>query len=154
MLTQGKYLYFGDDISNVYHIRNEVFCKELGMKEQDEKDGRDDSSVHVLIFSYDDTMKPVATGRIAYDGNTYIIDKVCVIKEERNKYYGDFVVRMLVNKAFLSGANEVLVETYSQNIKFYEKIGFVVSGNPYNKLNEEYIKLILRTESICKKCTR
>lgn len=154
MLTQGKYLYFGDDLSNVYHIRNEVFCKELGMKGEDERDGRDDSSVHVLIFSYVDTMKPVATGRISFDGDTYIIDKVCVLKEERNKYYGDFVVRMLVNKAVLSGAKEVLVETYSQNIEFYKKIGFTPSGNSYVKFNEEYIKLILRTESICKKCTR
>jgi predicted GNAT family N-acyltransferase len=154
MLTQGKYLYFGDDISSVYHIRDEVFCKEIGMMEQDEKDGMDITSVHVLIFSCDNTMKPVATGRISFDGDTYLIDKVCVIKEERNKYYGDFVVRMLVNKAFLSGASEVLVETYIQNIEFYKKIGFIVNGNVYKKFNEEYIKLIIKTEGLCKKCTK
>lgn len=154
MLIQGKYLYLGNDLSEVYHIRSEVFCKEIGIKEEDEKDSLDMQSVHVLIFSCDNTLKPVATGRISFDGNTYLITKVCVLKEERNKYYGDFAVRMLANKAFLSGAKDVIVETYIQNIEFYEKIGFAINGNSYVKFDGEYIKLILKSESLCKKCNK
>lgn len=154
MLIQGKYLYYDDDLSEVYHIRTEVFCKEVGSKEKEEKDNMDMQSVHVLIFSCDERLKPVATGRIYFDGNTFLITKVCVLKEERNKYYGDFAVRMLANKAFLSGAKEVIVETYTENIEFYEKIGFVVNCNSYKKLDGEYINLILESESLCKKCNK
>ncbi len=154
MLIQGKYLYYGDDLSEVNHIRTEVFCKEIGIKEQDEKDKLDMNSVHVLVLSCDESREPVATGRITFDGNTFLITKVCVLKEERNKYYGDFAVRMLANKAFLSGAKEVIVETYTENIKFYEKIGFIIQGNSYQKYDGEYVKLILKSENLCKKCDK
>lgn len=124
-MVKGKFLTSKDDLSEVLKIREEVFCEEQGIAKELEHDALDDGAIHVLINDHDCN---VATGRLLQLQGEYFIGRVAVRKEERGKYYGDFVVRMLVDKAFRNGAKEVKIEAQKHTVPFYKKIGFVEDG--------------------------
>ncbi|MDR1699650.1 MAG: GNAT family N-acetyltransferase, partial [Lachnoclostridium sp.] len=108
MIT-GKYLWNGDDLKDAYDIRRRVFIDELGREEINVFDNFDKISVHGII--YNEEKKAVASGRIFYDGEIYRIEKIAVLIEERNKGYGEFLVKMLIDKGFEAGASDINVRT-------------------------------------------
>ncbi|MFU0827719.1 MAG: N-acetyltransferase domain-containing protein [Lachnoclostridium sp.] len=151
-MVQGKYLHYGDDLSEVMNIRRKVFVEEQGISEEEEFDEYDDQAIHALVYDVNNEKRPVATGRVYYDGNHYRIGKIAVLKEERGKYYGDFVVRLLINKAFLSGAEEVVVSAQKKVVPFYEKIGFKTYGESYEEAGTEHILMKVKLDTVCTKC--
>lgn len=148
-MTAGKYLSGKDDLSQVYELREAVFQKELGLTPQLERDGCDDMAVHVLVY---EDQKPVATGRILYDGEIFKISRVAVLPEYRKRQYGDFVVRMLINKALLSGAGEIYASTLLPGRRLFEKIGFEVCGTAYEDGGLSYLPMWLKKEKLHKCC--
>lgn len=153
-MVQGKYLYYGDDLTDVYYIRRKVFIEEQGIPEENEFDENDQISVHALVYDNEDDNKPVATGRVYHDGINYRIGRIAVLKEERGKYYGDFIVRLLVNKAFMSGAEEVKISAQTLAVPFYEKIGFKTYGDIYEEDGSDHIAMEVKLGAICKKCDK
>jgi predicted GNAT family N-acyltransferase len=136
VLIQGKILSYGDDLAEVFQIRRTVFVEEQKIPDELEFDDLDHEAMHVIVYEEDpnwrDTKenykKAVATGRILFDGTTCKIGRIAVLKEHRNMKYGDFTVRMLLNKAFTAGINEVSLDAQCSAQGFYEKIGFHEAG--------------------------
>ncbi len=133
MLIQGKILSYGADLSEAFEIRRQVLINELQKNEAEVFDDQDSYAMHVIVYEQGNGCNPVATGRITFDGSACEIDQIAVLKEYREKKYGDFTVRMLINKAFTSGIHEVSVRTPIHLVDFFRKIGF-------NMKNEENLK--------------
>ncbi|MDF2544027.1 MAG: GCN5-related N-acetyltransferase [Herbinix sp.] len=153
MLIQGKLLSYGDDLTEVYHIRKKVFQEEQGITPEEDFDDLDQESIHVIVYEDSNNKKAVATGRIYYNGVNCKIGRVAVLKEYRGKQYGDFVVRMLINKALTSGVPEVYLNAQLSTVGFYEKIGFQTVGDIYEEVGIPHIKMVLKEENLCKKCS-
>lgn len=151
-MIQGKFLFYLDDLSEVFDIRSQVFQKELGIDSKIDEDGLDLEAAHVLVFN--DENKPVATGRLLFGDNNFRIGRVAVLKEERGKYYGDFVVRMLADKAFLMGAEEVSLCSMCNVQHFYEKIGFESVGDEFEVAGIRHITMVIKNDRVCKKCSK
>ncbi|MDF2589224.1 MAG: GCN5-related N-acetyltransferase [Anaerocolumna sp.] len=150
-MVQGKYLYYGDDLSDCIKIRKQVFVIEQNISEEEEFDDIDNYAIHGLVFD-NDNKKAVATGRVFHDGTNYRIGRVAVLKSERGKSYGDFVVRMLANKAFLMGASEIHIDAQVTAVSFYEKIGFMSYGEEFLDAGIKHIGMKLNAGNICKLC--
>jgi predicted GNAT family N-acyltransferase len=165
-MIQGKILTYGDDLSEAFEIRSNVFVKEQGITEEEEYDDFDLEAIHVIVYedvphqpngmintggSY---KKAVATGRIVYDGMSCNIGHVAVLKEFRGKKYGDFTVRMLLNKAFMAGIKEVTLITKSSDEDFFGKIGFQCSGNRFMESGEEFSHMNIHINDIQTKCKK
>ncbi|MDK2807642.1 MAG: hypothetical protein PWP24_375 [Clostridiales bacterium] len=147
-MIEGKYLYgANDNLSEAFSIRRKVFVEEEGMEEKEEFDGFDEMCVHAVISVEG---KNLGTGRILYDGDEFEIGHICILREERRKLYGDFLVRMLIDKAFLSGASEVVVYTPNRFVPFYQKIGFFVECEEVN----HKVKMKLNKGTLCKECQK
>lgn len=143
-MIQGKLLSFNDNLEQVNIIRKQVLVEELEIPEQIVFDENDKNAIFVLVYEESNIKngvinKPVATGRIIYDGDNCIIDNIAVLKEYRQKKYGDFTVRMLINKAFTSGISEITVSTFPELLEFYKKIGFIFKENK----DDQYFKCIM-----------
>lgn len=135
MYIQGKYLLAGlHDISECIAIRKEVFGGEQNFPSAAAEDAEDRSAVFVLAYQTGkDNMVSVGTGRLVFLGDIYKIGRIAVKREFRGQGYGDFIVRMLVDKAFLMGAKEVFVGAQEHAIPFYEKIGFIKQEESYEE---------------------
>lgn len=129
-MVTGRFLDGTDDLEKVFAIRRKVFVEEQQVAESEEFDGYDKEAVHVLAY---DGSRPVATARLAAVNGVYRIGHVAVLKEERGKQYGDFVVRMLADKAFLSGIDTVYVGARKDAVGFYETIGFSVCSEEFEE---------------------
>lgn len=126
---------FDDDLKDVISIRRKVFVEELSIPEEIEFDEYDKNAMHVLVYdestintdNCDGTRMhkvAVATGRIVYDGDVCQMGRIAVLKDFRNKKLGDFTVRMLMNKAFTAGIDNIILNARPEAIDFYKKIGF------------------------------
>lgn len=148
-MVRGKFFSGQDDLSVIKEIRKQVFQDELAIPEVIENDGQDDFCMHVLAFDGD---LPVATGRISYDGWEFVISKVAVLKEQRGKMYGDFVVRMLIDKAMMSNAQQVKLDAFEESVPFFETIGFKVVGGTGTLADKKLVGMTLNTDAIHKCC--
>lgn len=107
-------------VSDAEKLRRDVFMNEQGFK--NEFDEIDDRATHVII--YDDNT-PVATGRLfTDDGENYIIGRVCVAKDYRDKKLGKRVIMALEEDARKMGGKSVSVSAQCRVQGFYEKLGY------------------------------
>lgn len=149
-MIEGKYLSGKDDLSRIYELRREVLQQELGIPAGLDSDGRDEWAVHAIACQGQMT---AAVGRILFDGERYIISHVAVQRELRRQGYGDFVVRLLINRALLAGAQELYADALSANGQaLLEKIGFVPCGEPQESDGLRYVPMCLKKESLHKCC--
>ncbi len=154
MLIQGKLLSYGSDLSEAFEIRKQVFIKEYQRSESEEFDDQDSYAMHVIVYEQGTQNKPVATGRIVFDGTSCEIGHIAVLEGYRNRQYGDFTVRMLINKAFTSGIHEVSVTTPGKYTKFFEKIGFSLREAKENIVPEKEYIMIIRDGDVHTCCNR
>ena len=152
-MIRGKYFMYGDDLMEAYEIRREVFVNEQKIKENEVFDNLDMVSVHAVV--YDEDNKPVASGRIAFDGKEYRIGKIAVCKSSRGQKLGDFLVKMLIDKGYLAGADAVHVRAQLHAVGFYEKIGFVKNGVVFTDTDNLVVQpMILIKGALCKECQK
>lgn len=159
MYIRGIYKYYQDGISDVLLIRKKVFQEEQNISRELDEDEYDKDALFVMIYdieSSDTNLSnglAVATGRLIRDEkNNYKIGRIAVIKEKRGLQYGDMVVRMLVNKAFMNGAEKVYVGAQIYAVGFYEKIGFESCNEEYMDLGKKHLKMVLFQNRFCTKC--
>lgn len=150
----GRYYLGMDHMEEIQPIRREVFGQELGFPENINFDDIDENAIHAVAYKDIDRTIPVATGRLhkTGDGEDFKIGRIAVKKEERGQGYGDFIVRMLVDKGLMMGADRVIVGAQPHAIKFYEKIGFRPTGETYYEAKIEHTVMEIKQNTICKAC--
>lgn len=149
-MIQGKLLSYDDDLSEVYSIRKKVFIDELGMKEDYIQSESDNNALHVIIYEEaEDKRYVVATGSLYYNEKNARLDRVAVLKEYRDKKYGDFAVRMLIFKAFQKGYSHVELKCNNSIQGFFEAIGF----DTLDYENSD-VKMIITETNVCKGCNK
>ncbi len=128
-MIQGRFIPQGGDLSDAKQVRQAVFIEEQQIPPELEYDDWDAKAVHAV--AYDENGLPVATGRLLLEEDgSFHIGRVAVRRECRKKGYGDFVVRMLLDRAFQCGAKEVCILAQTTAVGFYQTIGFQVCGGP------------------------
>lgn len=148
-MVKGKFYSGQDDLTVIKAIRNTVFCEELHIAPELEEDGQDPYCMHVLAL---DDEQPVAVGRISFDGWDFVISKVAVLPEYRDKKFGDFIVRLLVDKAMMSNATQVQVDAFEDVVGFFETIGFQVREKADVLGDKKLVHMVLNTDEIRKCC--
>jgi predicted GNAT family N-acyltransferase len=160
MYIRGKLIHPGEDLSECFKIRKEVFVEEQGIPEILEFDEFDKTALHCLIFSTvneqnEELNKAVATGRlILFEDGTFKIGRIAVRREERGKHYGDMLVKILISKAFECGAKTVKLSAQVRAIKFYESIGFKTVGGVYMEDGIEHMSMTLDQQDLCRACQK
>lgn len=149
----GRYYLGLERMEEIAPIRRKVFGTELGFPEDILFDEADETAIHALAYKDINRTIPVASGRLyKTEEEDYKIGRIAVIKEERKQGFGDFIVRMLVDKALMMGADRVIVGSQPHAVQFYEKIGFQRTGETYVEAGVEHTLLEIRQNTICKAC--
>ncbi len=118
------------------NIRQKVFIDEQGFKH--EFDHIDPIATHLVIFE-DDTA--VATARL-FKGKTekdFIIGRIAVLPDYRNKHLGAQIMALLENKIKELGGKTIYLLAQCRAQRFYEKQGYEIQGEP---IMDEFCKHI------------
>ncbi|MBC2400268.1 GNAT family N-acetyltransferase [Clostridium saccharobutylicum] len=110
------------------HIRMEVFVKEQGFK--DEFDEWDNKVSHVVLFV---DGKAAGTGRLlpGKSNKIFIIGRVAVLKKYRKLHLGSKIISALEEMAKTLGGISIELSAQCTAQRFYEKLGYVASGEIY-----------------------
>ncbi|MBR2409681.1 MAG: GNAT family N-acetyltransferase [Lachnospiraceae bacterium] len=150
----GRYYLGLDHMEEIAPIRREVFGVEQGWHENILFDETDETAVQAVVYKDMNRTIPVGVGRLyklEAEGD-FKIGRIAVKKEERGQGYGDFIVRMLVDKGLMMGADRVLVGAQPHAIAFYEKIGFRSIGETYTEAGILHTVMEIRQNTVCKAC--
>jgi len=137
----------GPGVEAVFALRKEVFCDELGVPEDLERDGFDEISAHVLVF--DESGCPVATGRLFPGREGWRIGRICVKKSHRGRGFGDMVLRMLLSRAASTVPDaDIVLSARTDAAAWYEKFGFAREGEVYDDAGFPHVKMRVNAKNI------
>ena len=108
-MIAGKYYRGMEKFEDIRKIRKQVFGEELGYSDELNFDGLDEEALHAVVYLDAEYTQPAAVGRLIITEDGYKIGRIAVKREARKHGYGDFIVHMLVDKAFQAGAEKVIV---------------------------------------------
>lgn len=118
-------------------IRKQVYELELG--ESGFLDEYDNTCWELVLYLDD---SPISTGRIRpIDPETYIIEKLAVIKPIRGQTVGTYTVKYLTNKILSLGGRYALVHCDSSLFTFFWKLGFSKSQLPLLPLGKNEVEM-------------
>ena len=134
-----EYKFFEKLPQEAIDIRTIVFVNEQGFLQ--EFDDIDDRAIH-LIFYQDN--KPIATARLFKDldnDDTYIIGRLAVLKEYRGCHFGEKLLEILHEKVKSLGGKKTALSAQCKAQAFYEKMGYVATGEIYLDENCPHIHM-------------
>lgn len=146
-LVFGKFVTDKKDKDLVRKIRDRVFRQECGLDLSVLT--TDEMCLDALVFAGEE---PAGMGRIFFDGTDFKITEVAVLPEYRGEKYGDFMVRLLIDKAVMSGARETGLDALPGTEGFFRAIGFEEKGSPYEECGITRQPMVLYTDRIHKCC--
>lgn len=138
-MIKGIWYHGQSDLSHAKAIRQQVFVQEQKVDAELEWDGLDAEAEHLVVYETD---QPIGCGRlIKKENDIYYLGRIAVLKEKRGQYIGDFIVRMMVRKAFDAGAKEVQLHGQKRAEEFYKKLGFVSYGETFMEANIPHVHM-------------
>ena len=156
-MVQGKFISGKSDLKDILYIRSEVFIKELMLYEECEEGAFDIDAIHAVVYEGASQIYPVSIGRLIIEKDILRIDKVAVLQDFRGKGYGDFVVRMLLDKAKSFHIDKIVIDAPKKTTKFFNKLGFqiddkVLLDDGNNLLHMNYVEVTGCSSCQNKKC--
>jgi len=114
MITN-KWFKRDEDLSEIINLRKDIF----GV---DGKDVFDEFSFNLGIYENGEEL--VGIGRLSLKENNFFIDYVGVKENYRKKYYGDFILRILIKKASDMGLERVYIKCSSKFEGYLNRLNF------------------------------
>ena len=117
------------ELEIAYRIRDEVFVKEQGVPESEERDADDEGADHMIARI---EQREVGTGRLVHKPKgAGKIGRMAVLLDARGFGVGRAIVEALIERARTAGAIEVYLDSEDHAVPFYRRLGFVEEGDPF-----------------------
>ena len=117
-----------------FAIRRKIFVEEQKVPLEYEIDHYDDGALHFLALH---EKRPVGTARVIMkdDGQIAKIGRMAVLSEMRGKGVGAAIMQAIEVDPDVQRTNRLVLEAQTHAIPFYEKLGYVATGDEYLDCN-------------------
>ena len=116
---------WSEDKDQMVELRTRVFVGEQKVPVSLEVDGLDADCLHVKALNGSTC---IGTGRLLPDG---YIGRMCVTSEFRNQGIGTLMLENLIQQAETAGHAQVMLNSQSYAIPFYQKNGFTIDSDEF-----------------------
>ncbi|MDR0899785.1 MAG: GNAT family N-acetyltransferase [Lactobacillaceae bacterium] len=120
-------------------IRFKVFMEEQGVSEADELDDLDPVSWHFV--SFEDDWKPVSTARVYVEHGILHVGRVATLVDYRGQGLARDIFYEIERLAEIERFNEIVLDAQLTARGFYEKLGYVGSGETFMDAGIEHIRM-------------
>ncbi len=128
-------------------IRTQVFIEEQDCPPEEEWDGHDETSRHVLGWV---DGRAVATARwrtVPHDEEIVAkLERFAVLPEHRGQGGGTQLVRYVIEDARRAGFDTFLVHAQSHLQDWYEDLGFEVTGRTFDEVGIPHVEMMRRED--------
>ena len=129
------------DADLIRAVRQHVFVTEQGIDPALEWTGDDHEFLCVIALDVD--QNPIGTGRVKVEAATATIGRMAVLKPFRGAGVGAAILSRLIEIGKSEGVIKFELSAQVSAIAFYQKHGFVASGDVYLDANIEHRKMVL-----------
>nr|WP_254179224.1 MULTISPECIES: GNAT family N-acetyltransferase [Cytobacillus] len=113
---------------DAFSVRKQVFINEQNVPEEEEIDQFEDEAVHFVLYN---NGMPAGAGRFrTVDGNGKV-ERICVLKENRQSGSGKAIMDKIEEHAKKQGLPALKLNAQTQAIPFYEKLGYQVISEEF-----------------------
>ena len=129
-------------------VRQAVFIDEQNVPPEEEWDGRDEGSLHLLCEDQD--RHPVACARLWSLGNGWLqIGRMAVLRPWRGRGVGSALLSAAMELARSEACEGLVLDAQTQAIGFYARFGFCAEGPVFDDagIPHRQMKLVLRPKS-------
>lgn len=118
------------ELADAFDVRKTVFIHEQNVPEEEEIDQYESNSVHFVL--YDDNGKAAGAGRFRLLDGVGKVERICVLKENRNTGAGVAIMDKIEAYARSQGIVTLKLNAQTHAIPFYTKLG-------YETISEEFM---------------
>lgn len=116
------------ELHDAFSVRKQVFITEQNVPEEEEIDQFEDEAVHFVLYN---NGMPAGAGRFrTVDGNGKV-ERICVLKENRQSGSGKAIMDKIEEHAKKQGLPALKLNAQTQAIPFYEKLGYQVISEEF-----------------------
>ena len=121
-------------------IRKEVFIIEQQVPIEEEYDELDNTAIQFIVY---DGNNPLAAARFRMVDNKGKVERVCVLKEYRNKGGGRLIMKTIEEYAKCNtSVTKLVLNAQLTAIPFYKQLGYTSYGDIFLDANIEHIAMI------------
>ncbi|HJB24164.1 MAG TPA: GNAT family N-acetyltransferase [Candidatus Jeotgalibaca pullicola] len=124
-------------------IRRIVFIEEQNVSPDIEIDDKEERCIHVVGYKKE---KAVVTARLLpLETNQYKVQRVAVLKKERGKHYGKYLMLELERIAREKDAASIVLGAQNHALPFYDRLGYTINSEEYSEagiLHHDMIKIL------------
>jgi predicted GNAT family N-acyltransferase len=127
-----------DEMEQVLEIRHQVFCREQGVPEREELDGRDREALHLVAVSGDQL---VATCRLLFVGPTVQFSRLAVRVSARRHGIATALLELADDEARAGGARRLVLHAQTYARALYDAAGYEPRGRLFMEAGIEHIAM-------------
>lgn len=129
----------GAVLPEAFAIRRAVFCREQGVPEAEEMDGRDAACRHYLVRALG---QPIATARIMQAGpGCEKVQRVAVMARHRRGGIGTALMRRIIEDAQARGVRRLELDAQCYVEAFYRALGFVTESDVFLEAGIPHVRM-------------
>lgn len=131
---------FDDERAAIHHIRTAVFHEEQGIDPTLDWDGLDQKSIH-LVAKVRGESAGVARLRELTGSSGLKLERLAVLKPRRQQGIGAEIVHTAIAYSLSQGYTTLTLHAQLPATKFYEQLGFVAIGEPFEEAGIIHLKM-------------
>ncbi|MGG3799496.1 GNAT family N-acetyltransferase [Metabacillus fastidiosus] len=108
-------------LEDAFNIRKIVFVEEQKVPVEEEIDQFENEADHLVLY---DGEKPVGAARFRVVDEYGKLERICILKDYRNKGAGSLLMEYLENIASQKGLNKLKLNAQTKAVPFYERSGY------------------------------
>ena len=125
-------------MEQLLELRYDVFCREQGVPEHEEADGRDHDAVHLVAVIGGDV---IATCRVLLVGPTAQLSRLAVAAGERRRGIATALLEAAETEARAGGARRLVLHAQTYARELYDRAGYRTRGRAFMEAGIEHIAM-------------
>jgi predicted GNAT family N-acyltransferase len=127
-----------DEMAALLELRHDVFCREQGVPEREELDGRDREGMHLVAVAGDEVL---ATCRLLFVGPTVQFSRLAVRRDVRRHGIASALLKLADDEARAAGARRLVLHAQTYARSLYERAGYEPRGRIFMEAGIEHIAM-------------
>jgi predicted GNAT family N-acyltransferase len=127
-----------DELNEALSLRHDVFCREQGVPEYEEMDGRDPEGVHLVAVEGDQLL---GTCRLLFIGRTVQLSRLAVRADARRRAIATALLALADEESRAAGAKRIVLHAQTYALKLYENAGYRPRGRVFVEADIEHVAM-------------
>jgi predicted GNAT family N-acyltransferase len=126
------------ELQEALALRHEVFCREQGVPEWEEMDGRDPDGVHLVAVAGEQLL---ATCRLLFIGRTVQLSRLAVRADARRRGIASAILALADEEGRAAGAKRIVLHAQTYALQLYENAGYRARGRTFVEAGIEHVAM-------------